>query len=380
MKNPVYLDYNATTPIRPEVIALVCDVMGVVGNASSVHGFGRTARRHVEEAREQVALLAGTQANQVVFTSGATESNNAVLKQFQGRRVLVSAIEHPAVRTVLEDAEMIPVTRAGVIDLAALEKMLETGAPPALISVMMVNNETGVIQPVADIARMAKARHKDVFIHTDAVQAAGRIKIDFPALNVDYMSLSAHKMGGPQGVGALISAPGAPVAKLLHGGGQEKRMRAGTENVAGIAGFGLAAAMAAEGIADYARLVPWRDRLEAEIAAIAPETKVFGKGAPRVANTSALCIPGFPAETQLLSLDLEGIAVSSGSACSSGTFRPSPILLAMGASETEASSTLRVSMGWNTEEADIGRFIAGWRKVYARAFKKAPLDSAIPAL
>lgn len=367
----VYLDYNATTPIRPEVVDLVCDVMRHVGNASSVHGFGRAARRHVETARERVAALAGVNPNQVVFTSGATESNNAVLKQFAGKRILVSAIEHPAVRNALPALEFIPVTRDGLVDVEAFETMIAQGEPPALVSVMMVNNETGVIQPVEQIARMAKAKHKDVFVHTDAVQAAGRIKIDFPALQVDYMSLSAHKMGGPQGIGALISAPGVPTAKLMHGGGQEKRQRAGTENVAGIAGFGLAAEMAAAGIDNYQTLGAWRDKMEAAIKEIAPQMSVYGRNAPRVANTTALCLAGLPAETQLMSLDLEGIAVSSGSACSSGTFKPSPILQAMGASDSEASSTLRISSGWNTREEDIDRFIAAWEKIYRRVVEKA---------
>ncbi len=370
MKNTVYLDYNATTPIKPAVVELACEIMSAVGNASSVHSHGRHARKHVEGARQQVANLAGVTPGQVIFTGGATESNNAVLKHFTGKRILVSAIEHPSIRNALPDVEFIPVTPDGLLDMDAFEKMLDEGTPPALISVMMVNNETGVIQPVAEITRMAKAKHKDIFVHTDAVQAAGRIKIDFPALNVDYMSLSAHKMGGPQGVGALIAAPGAPVTKFIHGGGQEKRQRAGTENVAGIAGFGLAAELAVSDMENYQRLLPWREKLEAEIKRIAPEMKVFSQNAPRVASTTALCLAGLPAQTQLMSLDLENIAVSSGSACSSGTFKPSPILLAMGAGDEDATSTLRISMGWATEETDIDRFIEVWTKIYERACEK----------
>ncbi|PJB69099.1 MAG: cysteine desulfurase [Alphaproteobacteria bacterium CG_4_9_14_3_um_filter_47_13] len=370
MKDIIYLDYNATTPIKPDVIELVGTIMGVVGNASSVHGCGRKARSFLEIAREQISGLVGAHPNQIIFTCGATESNNAVLKQFQGQRILVSAIEHPAVRNALPDIEFIPVTCEGIVDLAAFEKMIGEGTPPALVSVMMVNNETGVIQPVEEIARLAKARHKNIFVHTDAVQAAGRIPIDFPALHVDYMSLSAHKMGGPQGVGALIAAPGAPVARFMHGGGQEKRQRAGTENVAGIAGFGLAAEKALSGMKDYKKLEEWRDRLEADILKIAPKMRVYGQKAPRVANTTALCLAGLPAQTQLMGLDLEGIAVSSGSACSSGTFKPSPILQAMGASDLEASSTLRISTGWNTKESDIDRFIEVWKKIYERVTEK----------
>ncbi len=371
MKETVYLDYNATVPVRPEVIETVTAIMGEAGNASSVHTAGRRARKHIEQAREQVAALAGVHANQLVFTSGATESNNAVLKHFAGRRILVSAVEHPAVRGAIPGLEYIPVTPDGLVDMAALETMLGDGAPPALVSVMLVNNETGVIQPVGDIARMVRVKYPDAFVHTDAVQAAGRIAIDFPALNVDYMSLSAHKCGGPQGVGALIVAPGAPEAKLLHGGGQEKRRRAGTENVAGIAGFGTAAALAQENIQSYQEtLAPLRETLETTLRGVAPDLKIFGQNAPRVANTTALCLPCVPAQTQLLNLDLAGIAVSSGSACSSGTFKPSPVLQAMGASEEEASCTLRISSGWATTAHDIDRFLEVWSEIYKRTATK----------
>jgi len=373
MKKAIYLDYNATTPIKPAVIDLVSGIMATVGNASSVHGFGRNARGHIETARERVAALAGTDPSYVVFTSGATESNNAVMQLFAGQRILVSAIEHPAIRQALpaDMVEFIPVTRDGVVDMDALEQMISADAAPALVSVMMVNNETGVIQPVAEIARLVKKKHPDVFVHTDAVQAAGRIPIDFPALQVDYMSLSAHKMGGPQGVGALITAPGAAPARLLHGGGQEKRQRAGTENIAGIAGMGLAADLAVSDMENYQRLKKWRDKLEAAIKEIAPPVSVFGQNVDRVANTTALCLAGLPAKTQLMSLDLEGIAVSSGSACSSGTFKPSPILQAMGADENQASSTLRISTGWDSREEDIDRFVACWEKIYRRLEAKA---------
>lgn len=366
MQDAVYLDYNATTPLKPGVIKVMQEAWDAVGNASSVHSFGRGARRRIEMAREQVAALAGVHPNQVIFTSGATESNNAVLKFFKGRRIMAAATEHNSVRNCLPEIELIPVTADGVIDRDAFTRMLDEGAPPALISIMMVNNETGVIQPVAELARIAKARHKDVFVHTDAVQAAGRIKIDFPALNVDFMSLSAHKCAGPQGVGALISAPGTPSVAFIHGGGQEKRQRAGTENVAGIAGFGKAAALALADMAHYQELAALRKKMESAIRQAAPCVRIFGEGAPRVANTTALCTCGIPAETQLMNLDLAGIAVSSGSACSSGAFKPSPILTAMGASEDDASCTLRISMGWKTSAGDIDRFIETWVALYQR--------------
>jgi cysteine desulfurase len=371
MKETVYLDYNATALIKPAVRDLMYEVMGTVGNASSVHSFGRAARKIVERAREQVAALAGVHPNQVVFTSGATESNNAVLRYFSDQRILVSAIEHPSVREALPNLFYFPVTSDGVVDLVSLEELLSgTDMPPALVSSMYVNNETGVIQPVGEIARLARKYQKDIFVHCDGVQAAGRINIDFPALNIDYMSLSAHKMGGPQGVGALIVAPGAPVAKLLYGGGQEKQQRAGTENVAGIAGFGLAAELAIQDMKKYQELEKWRDYMEEEIRKVAPEMSVYGQNAPRVANTTALCLAGLPAETQLLNLDLDGVAVSSGSACSSGKFKPSPILQAMGASDQEASSTLRISSGWDTKKSDIDYFIQCWSRVYEKVRKK----------
>ena len=367
MKNSsLYLDYNATTPLKPQVRALMHDIFSDIGNASSVHGFGRAARGRIEYAREQVASLAGVFSNQVIFTSGATESNNTVLKHFSGQRVFVSAIEHSSVLESVPDVQKIPVTKEGIIDMATFEALLHNGPPPALISIMLVNNETGVIQPVAEMARLAKKIHPGVFIHTDAVQAAGRIPIDFPALHVDYLSLSAHKMGGPQGVGTLIVAPGASSAVLLHGGGQEKRQRAGTENVAGIAGFGLAAELAVKDMAAFQKLATWRDRLEAALKAAAPEAVFFGQTAPRVANTSNIALPGAPAEMQLMALDLEGIAVSSGSACSSGTIKPSHVLLAMSADSGLAASALRISLGWSTTESEVARLIGVWTQMRNR--------------
>ncbi len=370
MGETVYLDYNATAPLRPAARDAMLRAMGQTGNASSIHGYGRAARADIERAREQVAALCGTVPAQVTFTSGATESNNAVLHVFRGERVLVSSIEHPS---VLETAaacengvEKIAVTGDGVIDVRAFDAMLRQGPPPALISIMLVNNETGVIQPVGDLARIARAIHPRVFIHTDAAQAAGRVAIDFGALQADYMSLSAHKIGGPQGVGALIAAPGARPARFLLGGGQEKRQRAGTENVAGIAGFGAAAEDALAKLDDYARLSDLRDRLEQSILQTEPRARVIGANAPRVANTSCIALPGLPAETQLMALDLAGVAVSSGSACSSGTVKASHVLQAMGLPAAIAGGALRVSSGWATMPGDIERFVAAWRAMHGR--------------
>lgn len=368
-KNPVYLDYNASGVMQPAVAALMASLLNMPGNASSIHAFGRDARRHVEKARAQVAALAGTHSNYVTFTSGATESNNAVLKHFAGQRILVSAIEHPSVLESAPQADRIPVTADGAVDIAAFDKMLE-GAAPALISVMLVNNETGVIQPVAEIARRARARHPQIFIHCDAVQAAGKTPFELSLLGVDYLSLSAHKMGGPQGVGALLCAPGAAPVPFIHGGGQEKRQRAGTENVAGIAGFGLAAEIALAGLADFQKCAALRDQLEARLKQSAPEIVIFGQGAPRVANTANIGLPGIAANTQLMSLDIEGIAVSSGSACSSGTVKPSHVLEAMGVDAHLSSHALRVSMGWATTSGDISRLAEAWLKMYDRVRDK----------
>ncbi|QQG36878.1 MAG: cysteine desulfurase [Micavibrio aeruginosavorus] len=368
-KNPVYLDYNASAPIRPDVADLMRTLMAKPGNASSIHSFGREARHHVEGAREQIAKLADTHANYVTFTSGATEANNAVLKHFSGRRVLVSAIEHPSVLESAPQAEKIPVTRDGVIDIEKLEELL-SGEVPALVSVMLVNNETGVIQPVEEVARLARQRCPGVHIHTDAAQAAGKIPFAFAALGVDYLSLSAHKMSGPQGVGALLCAPGAEPVPFLHGGGQEKRQRAGTENVAGIAGFGLAADIALNHLDSFAQLSRWRDDLEKTLREAAPEITIFGQDAARVANTSKIGLPGIPANTQLMNLDIEGIAVSSGSACSSGTIKPSHVLQAMGAPEHLCSHALRISAGWATKESDFKRLAEVWLKMYSRVANK----------
>jgi len=369
VKPSTYLDHNATTAIRPGVISAVASVMAQTGNASSVHGAGRAARSIVEKAREQVAALVGVTSPQVVFTSGATESNNAVFNAFKGQRILVSAIEHPSVLESANGAEEIPVTQDGIVDIKAFEALLDKANAPALISIMLVNNETGVIQPIADLARLAKSKHPGIYIHCDAVQAAGRIPVNFQALQLDYMSLSAHKMGGPQGVGALISAPGAKPAKLLHGGGQEKRQRAGTENVAGIAGFGVAAEIAQKNIAAYEKLSALRDKLEKSLKSLESTLIVLGEKSPRVANTSCVSLPGVSAQTLLMSLDLEGIAVSSGSACSSGTIKPSRVACAMGLDSAAQSGVIRISLGWNSAPEDIDAFLAAWEKTAPRLKK-----------
>ncbi len=367
----IYLDYNATAKIRPEVLDLVTKVMSEVGNASSAHTFGAQARKYVKNARSQVATLCAVTADQVVFTSGATESINTVLSGFRNKRTLISAIEHPAVIAAAPHAEKIPVTTDGIIDMAAYQTLLNTGEPPALVSVMLVNSETGVIQPIAEMARMA--HEIGALFHTDAVQGAGRIDISLDKLNVDFMSLSAHKFSGPQGVGAIITREDIDLPKFMLGGGQEKNRRAGTHNTAGIAGMGLAAELALQNMPDYADIQKLRDDLETRILNISihPSSSehdaiIYGQNAPRVGNTTNIALKGVPAQTQMIALDLDGIAVSSGSACSSGTFKASHVLMAMGASKDEAKSALRISLGWATTQTDIDRFLESWEKIVKR--------------
>ncbi len=374
MAPAVYLDYNATTPVRPEAAAAVVDALGLTGNASSVHRFGRLARRKLEDAREAVAALVGAPPERVVFTSGGTEANNLALTGAARARRLVSAGEHDSVLNaaagVERGAERIPLRRDGVVDLDALEALLGEDPRPALVSVMLANNETGVIQPVARAAETAHGR--GALIHCDAVQGAGKIPVDMAALGVDLLSLSAHKLGGPQGVGALIVAEGLELAPLMLGGGQERRHRAGTENLPGIAGFGAAAECALAGLERMAGLAELRDRLERRLRARAPEIKIYGAGAPRLSNTSCFGVPGLAAETQVMALDLAGIAVSAGAACSSGKVAPSHVLGAMGASEAEAGSAIRVSLGWDSGAAGIERFLEAWSALYSRSARGTP--------
>ncbi len=353
----IYLDYNATAKPRPEAVAAMVRILSETGNASSVHKFGRTARKTVEDARAHVAALTGVKSLQVIFNGGATEGNNTILSGYAGQRVLVSATEHPSILEAMPGAIKIPVRADGLLDMRAYEALL-TQAPCALVSVQYVNSETGVIQPIAEISSLAKQH--GAMMHTDAVQAAGRIAIDFKALGVDYLTLSAHKFGGPQGIGALIFREGLQVPNFIKGGGQERRQRAGTENVAGIAGFGAAAALALQELPSYQSLATLRDHLEAALRAAHGDIIIYGEAAPRVVNTAYIGLPGVSAETQLMAMDLAGVAVSSGSACSSGTFKPSHVLAAMGADEFAAKSALRFSLGWATTQADIDRAVAAW--------------------
>jgi cysteine desulfurase len=337
----VYLDYNATAPARPGVIDAMAETLALGAiNPSSVHGMGRQAKKRVERARAQVAALAGAEADQVVFTNGGSEADNQVINGSGAKRVLVSAVEHAAVlKTALmraADCQVIGVSGDGIVDLAALEAALAADDEPALVSVMTANNETGVLQPIRDVVRIARGH--GALVHTDAVQAAGKIELDFASLGVDFMTLSAHKIGGPQGIGAVICKDRAALRPLVLGGGQEFGRRAGTENVAGINGFGVAAELA------------------------------------RLPNTTCLTMPGVRNDTQVMALDLAGFAVSAGSACAAGKVEPSHVLDAMDVDEADATQAIRVSLGHGTTETEIDAFCDAWLALWAR--KAAGRDAA----
>lgn len=383
-----YLDHNATTPARPEVVEAVAHALALPGNPSSVHGEGRAARGAMERAREQVATLLGAKASNVVFTSGGTEANVTVLSpglmDCDGGRdcvrtpaslLLHSATEHACVREghrfPAGAVEAIPVDENGVVDLGWIDERLarfvtENPGARALVSIHLANNETGVIQPVAEAAAIAH-RH-GALLHSDAVQAAGKIDIDIMALGADVLTLSAHKIGGPKGIGAIVFRTGALelADKPMRGGGQERGWRGGTENLAGIIGFGAAADIVREALATEAgRLGGLRERLEAGLLALSPETAIFGSSVPRLPNTSAFATPGLKAETLLIRLDLAGAALSSGSACSSGKVKRSHVLDAMKIDPAMSAGALRASLGWTTCEADIDLFLAAYGKLVA---------------
>ena len=372
MPDRVYLDWNATTPLRPEARAAMTAAWDISGNPSSVHAEGRKARRLVEDARAAVAASVAARPEGVVFSSGGTEANALALTPGLRRgagvpvqRLLVSAIEHASVlaggRFPAEAIGTIAVTRSGVLDLGDLRTKLEDG-PATQVSVMLANNETGAVQPVAEAAEIVHAAGG--LLHVDAIQALGKIPFDIDSMKADLVTLSAHKIGGPKGVGAVVLADGVQgLEPLLRGGGQELGHRAGTENVAGISAFGAAtrAAMAALE-ADAVRLRGLRDRLEDGLLQT-PGTIVFSGGVQRLPNTTLFTVPGLKAETAVIGFDLDGIAVSSGSACSSGKVQPSHVLAAMGLSHELAQGAVRLSLGWSTSETDIDLTLKTWRKL-----------------
>lgn len=358
-----YLDYNATTPLKPAVHDSMVAALGQTGNPSSVHNFGRQARALVESAREEVAALVGVKPAQVIFTAGGTEANNQAMMANGHRHILVSASEHDSVRYAVPTTQHIGIESSGQISLASLREKL-TSLNDALVSVMLVNNETGVIQPLSEVAALTKSN--GALLHCDAVQAVGRIPLDFKSLGVDMMTLSAHKIGGPQGAGALIVRENLPIAALLQGGGQEMRRRAGTENVAAIVGFGEAARLTANDVINQVQLAAWRDQMEQSLLRFALDARVMGAQAPRVGNTSCIVMPGVASETQVMAFDLAGVAVSAGAACSSGKVKASHVLRAMGCGDEVAGCAIRVSSGWNTTKQDIEKFLTAWQALYQR--------------
>jgi cysteine desulfurase len=370
MPDRVYLDWNATTPLRPEAREAMAAAWDHLGNPSSVHAEGRQARRLVEDARAAVSGAVGALPRNVVFTSGGTEANALALTPGLRRaaglpveRLVVSAIEHASVlaggRFPAAATGTLGATRSGLVDLSRLRTLLESG-PPALVSVMLANNETGAVQPVAEVAEIVHAAGG--LLHVDAIQALGKITFDINTINADLVTLAAHKIGGPKGVGALVLAEGtAGFEPLLRGGGQERGHRAGTENVAGIAGFGAAAKAAIAALDHEAnRLERLRDRLESGLCQT-PDAVVFAADAQRLPNTTLFTVPGLRAETAVIGFDLAGIAVSSGSACSSGKVQPSHVLEAMGVGPELAQGAVRLSLGWSTSEADVDFAIKAWR-------------------
>jgi cysteine desulfurase len=380
MLQRIYLDANAGVPLLAEVGETVVTALAEAANASSVHAEGRRARDIVETARAEVACAVGAQAENIIFTSGATEAAAFALtpnvvrggESAPAGRVYVGATEHACVlaggRFPPEAVTKLPVTTSGALDLAALTRAMAehdhgNGAP--YVALMLANNETGVIHPVAEAARLVKAHGGYVFC--DAVQALGRIPVDVGKLGVDFLALSAHKIGGPQGAGALVLADaGVRPGPLLSGGGQERRRRAGTENVAAIAGFGVASRLASHHLSLAGRIAALRARMEQEILAVAPNAKIAGAEAERLPNTTLFAVPGLAADVAVIAFDLEGIAVSAGSACSSGKVAASHVLQAMGEPPEIARAGIRVSLTPAADEVVIAGFAVAWRAVHAR--------------
>lgn len=380
VKHRIYLDYNATAPIRPAAKLALINALEQVGNASSIHQEGRKARGLIETARDQVASLINAQSKEITFTSGGTESNNLVLASDLGAlgnkqplaATLLSATEHPSLIKAQQlsrrPVELINVDENGLLDLTHLESLLKAWQQksdlPVLVSVMLVNNETGIIQPMAKIATLV--HQYGGYIHADAIQALGKIDIDFENMKVDLLSLSSHKIGGALGAGALVIRLGMLVDSYIKGGGQELGLRAGTENIPAISSFGAAAAECTVELKNPSQYKQIQEEVEAKITAISPDAVIFGQNAPRVDSTICFAISGLTAERALMSLDLAGIAISSGSACSSGKVSQSHVLKAMGIEDELALCALRLSFGWNTKLHELDDFIEEYTKIYHR--------------
>lgn len=374
-----YLDWNATAPLRPAARAAMIAALEVVGNPSSVHAEGRAARRLIEDAREQVAALVGAAPREVYFTSGATEANAWVHGQ-PWQTIVFSRLEHVAVLSTIDahsaDRREVGATRGGTFDLDALSETLsetveKSAVAPgrALLTLQAANNETGVVQPLAAAIEIAKSH--GMRVASDAVQMAGRARLDFASWGLDYMTISAHKLGGPKGIGAVIAHAAAPLAAMMIGGGQERRLRGGTENVAAISGFGAAAEEALNELASIARVQALRDQLEADVCARARNVVIIGHDAPRLPNTTCLALPGRAAETLVAAFDLAGVAVSAGSACSSGRVAASHVLDAMGLDAALARGAIRISLGATTTTDDVAAFLAAFDDITARVAQAA---------
>jgi len=383
-----YFDHNASSPLRPQAREAVIGALDLIGNASSVHAEGRAARALIEDSREQVARLHGAVTSQVVFTSGGTEANVLALSpgwlsKLDGydaakAHLFTSAIEHPSVYQgggfSPDRISRLSVTRDGVVDLNAAQEQIAERAggaegAPFMVSVMSANNETGAIQPIAALGEIV--REAGGVLHCDGVQSGGRVPVDVSELGADLISVSAHKFGGPKGAGALIVARDElhNLSPVMHGGGQERGRRAGTENISAIAGFGAAAQAVQrelEGGDGIGAIRPLRERLERELKLIAPDAWIAAETAPRLPNTTCVAVPGLHGETLVIAMDLEGIAVSAGSACSSGKVERSHVLEAMGMDNETASGAIRISLGWNSKQAEIDRFLSAWRAIYER--------------
>jgi cysteine desulfurase len=378
-----YLDHNATAPLRPQARDVMTAAMAEPGNALSVHAGGRAARNRIETARRHVADLLSAAPDDVIFTSGGSEANALVLRgatqaaAASGERItrlIVSAIEHDSVLAnaaacadITPGLRLVvcPVTAEGIVDIAEFKRLLGEGKGRALVSVMAANNETGIVQPLDEIVAIAKS--VGALVHSDAVQLAGKSAVNFVNFGLDYMTVSAHKLGGPQGVGALIVRPGAPLLRQIAGGGQEFGRRAGTENVAAIAGFGAAAEAALRDLALWNTRRAWREELERKMMAAIPDAAIIGQDVKRLPNTICVAAPAVPAENMVIALDLDGFAVSAGAACSSGKVSQSHVLTAMGVPPYIAASAIRVSFGWNSTEQELASFADAWTRIVKRA-------------
>ena len=360
----IYLDHNAAAPLLPEAAAAVTKAMALSGNPSSIHGLGRAVRRMIEDARATLAECTGARAEDIAFTASGSEACQLMLNVPGRSRILASATEHAAILEAAPHAEILPVLPNGLLDIAALTSALGDDGSDAIVAVMLANNETGALQPIAEIAECVHA--KGGLLAVDAAQAFGKTPVVLADLNADMLAFSSAKIGGPLGAGAAVFRKGVVPKALLTGGGQERGLRGGSENVLGIAGFGGALAALDASLAAQPQVARLRDQMEAAVLSVAPDAVLNGLDAPRLATTASIAMPGVDAATQVMAMDLAGIAVSAGAACSSGKVAASHVLEAMGLRDDIAGGTIRISLGLSTTEADIEAFVAAWTALYMR--------------